>query len=157
MLICCSPRRDAARPSSPGRYSRRDRPPVLLPSDVKVHQLRSRLIARLARRTAPMRQVRFGSGQGRSVAPLSISSSPSSRKRVSASHWPRLVEQVFSIPRQSSGPWNGVALRNNGWAFIEKPFVPKKLVEMINAVLQKPDKSQGSHQFDTRKDKDRAE
>jgi two-component system cell cycle sensor histidine kinase/response regulator CckA len=39
---------------------------------------------------------------------------------------------------------------NYGWAFIEKPFVPVKLLEMVNAVLHTPDKSQGSHQYDTR-------
>jgi len=41
---------------------------------------------------------------------------------------------------------------NYGWAFISKPFVPRKLVEMVNAVLHTPDKSQGSNQFDQRKD-----
>ncbi len=41
---------------------------------------------------------------------------------------------------------------NYGWAFIEKPFVPKKLVDMVNEVLQTPDRSQGSHAFDTRGD-----
>jgi two-component system cell cycle sensor histidine kinase/response regulator CckA len=39
---------------------------------------------------------------------------------------------------------------NYGWAFIEKPFVPEKLVEMLNVVLHTPDKSQGSHGYDTR-------
>ena len=37
---------------------------------------------------------------------------------------------------------------NYGWAFIEKPFVPTKLVEMINVVLHTPDKSQGTRQYD---------
>ena len=41
---------------------------------------------------------------------------------------------------------------NYGWAFIEKPFVSKQLVEMVNAVLHSPNKSQGNHKFDTRKD-----
>ena len=40
---------------------------------------------------------------------------------------------------------------NYGWAFIDKPFVPKQLVEMVNAVLHSPDKSQGNHGFNTRK------
>lgn len=40
---------------------------------------------------------------------------------------------------------------NYGWAFIDKPFVPKQLVEMVNTVLHSPDKSQGNHRFDTRK------
>jgi two-component system, cell cycle sensor histidine kinase and response regulator CckA len=41
---------------------------------------------------------------------------------------------------------------NYGWAFIDKPFVPRKLVEMINAVLHSANKSQGNHGFDSRKD-----
>jgi two-component system cell cycle sensor histidine kinase/response regulator CckA len=41
---------------------------------------------------------------------------------------------------------------NYGWAFIDKPFVPKKLVNMVNAVLDTPDRSQGGHAFDKRKD-----
>jgi two-component system cell cycle sensor histidine kinase/response regulator CckA len=39
---------------------------------------------------------------------------------------------------------------NYGWAFIEKPFVPVKLIEMIAHVLHTPNKSQGSHQYDSR-------
>jgi two-component system cell cycle sensor histidine kinase/response regulator CckA len=41
---------------------------------------------------------------------------------------------------------------NYGWAFIEKPFVSRKLVEMINVVLHTPDKSQGSSQYNSRED-----
>jgi DNA-binding NtrC family response regulator len=41
---------------------------------------------------------------------------------------------------------------NYGWAFIEKPFVPEKLVEMVNVVLHTPDKSQGGRQYDSRGD-----
>jgi two-component system, cell cycle sensor histidine kinase and response regulator CckA len=40
---------------------------------------------------------------------------------------------------------------NYGWAFIQKPFLVKKLVEMVSSVLDNPDKSQGSHGYDTRK------
>ena len=35
---------------------------------------------------------------------------------------------------------------NYGWAFIQKPFVPSKLLEMVNVVLHTLDKSQYSHQ-----------
>jgi two-component system, cell cycle sensor histidine kinase and response regulator CckA len=38
---------------------------------------------------------------------------------------------------------------NYGWAFVEKPFLPRKLIKMINVVLHTADKSQGSHQYDT--------
>ena len=41
---------------------------------------------------------------------------------------------------------------NYGWAFIEKPFIPERLLEMINVVLHSPDKSQGGHQYDSRAD-----
>lgn len=30
---------------------------------------------------------------------------------------------------------------NHGWAFIEKPFVTQKLLEMINSILHSPNKS----------------
>lgn len=40
---------------------------------------------------------------------------------------------------------------NYGWAFIEKPFVTEKLLEMIDGVLHSPNKSQGPRQYDTRK------
>jgi two-component system cell cycle sensor histidine kinase/response regulator CckA len=46
---------------------------------------------------------------------------------------------------------------NYGWAFIEKPFVTAKLLEMISGVLHSPNKSQGSRQYDTRKDSSRQE
>jgi two-component system cell cycle sensor histidine kinase/response regulator CckA len=41
---------------------------------------------------------------------------------------------------------------NYGWAYIEKPFVPVKLLEMVDGVLHTPDRSQGSRQYDTRGD-----
>ena len=46
---------------------------------------------------------------------------------------------------------------NYGWAFIEKPFIPVKLVEMINIVLRTRDKSQGTYQYDTRQDTEKRE
>ena len=41
---------------------------------------------------------------------------------------------------------------NYGWTFLEKPFVPKRLVQMVNNVLIEPNKSQSSHEFNARKD-----
>ena len=41
---------------------------------------------------------------------------------------------------------------NYGWAFIEKPFVAVKLLEMVDVVLHTPDKSQGSRHYDARRD-----
>jgi DNA-binding NtrC family response regulator len=51
----------------------------------------------------------------------------------------------------SGFPDGDLLVLNYGWAFITKPFVPSKLVEMINVVLHTPDKSQGARQFDTNK------
>jgi DNA-binding NtrC family response regulator len=39
---------------------------------------------------------------------------------------------------------------NYEWAFINKPFVPKQLVETVNSALHSSNKSQGNHKFDTR-------
>jgi DNA-binding NtrC family response regulator len=41
---------------------------------------------------------------------------------------------------------------NYGWAFIEKPFLSGKLLEMIDVVLHSPDRSQGKDHYDTRLD-----
>ena len=44
---------------------------------------------------------------------------------------------------------------NYGWAYIQKPFVPVKLVQMVNDVLHTQDRSQlGGQEFDVRKDRD---
>ena len=53
-----------------------------------------------------------------------------------------------------SGGENGnLLVLNYGWAFIQKPFVGTKLVQMINDVLHSPDRSQlGGQEFDSRKD-----
>jgi two-component system, cell cycle sensor histidine kinase and response regulator CckA len=54
-----------------------------------------------------------------------------------------------------SGGANGSLLvLNYGWAYIQKPFVAQKLVQMVNNVLHSPDRSQpGGNEFDTRKDR----
>jgi DNA-binding NtrC family response regulator len=53
-----------------------------------------------------------------------------------------------------SGGSNGnLLVLNYGWAFIEKPFVATKLVQMITDVLNSPNRSQlGGQEFDSRKD-----
>ena len=50
----------------------------------------------------------------------------------------------------SSFPGGDLLVLNYGWAFIDQLSVPVKLLEMVNVVLHTPDKSQGSHQYDTR-------
>ena len=53
----------------------------------------------------------------------------------------------------SGGSEGSLLVLNYGWAFIEKPFVRGKLVEMITSVLHSPDRSQpGGKEFDSRKD-----
>ena len=53
-----------------------------------------------------------------------------------------------------SGGLNGnLLVLNYGWAFIQKPFVSAKLVQMITEVLHSADRSQpGGQEFDSRKD-----
>ena len=42
---------------------------------------------------------------------------------------------------------------NYGWAFVQKPFLPVKLVRMVTEVLHSPNRSQvGGQEFDSRKD-----
>jgi DNA-binding NtrC family response regulator len=52
-----------------------------------------------------------------------------------------------------SGGNNGnLLVLNYGWAYIQKPFVAVKLVQMVTDVLHSPDRSQlGGHEFDPRK------
>jgi DNA-binding NtrC family response regulator len=53
----------------------------------------------------------------------------------------------------SAGQKGSLLVLNYGWAYLDKPFVMTKLLEMVNNVLQTPDKSQpGGHEYDTRKD-----
>jgi DNA-binding NtrC family response regulator len=53
-----------------------------------------------------------------------------------------------------SGGTNGnLLVLNYGWAFIHKPFVTVKLLQMITYVLHSPNRSQlGGQEFDSRKD-----
>jgi two-component system cell cycle sensor histidine kinase/response regulator CckA len=51
------------------------------------------------------------------------------------------------------GAKGSLLVLNYGWAFIQKPFVPAKLVEMVTHVLHSPNRSQlGGQEFDSRKD-----
>jgi DNA-binding NtrC family response regulator len=53
----------------------------------------------------------------------------------------------------SGGVDGNLLVLNYGWAFIQKPFVPERLVQMITEVLHSRDRSQlGGQEFDTRKD-----
>jgi two-component system cell cycle sensor histidine kinase/response regulator CckA len=53
----------------------------------------------------------------------------------------------------SGGVDGNLLVLNYGWAFIRKPFVAAKLVQMMLNVLHSPDRSQpGGQEFDSRKD-----
>jgi two-component system cell cycle sensor histidine kinase/response regulator CckA len=53
----------------------------------------------------------------------------------------------------SGGAKGSLLVLNYGWAFIQKPLVPAKLVEMVTRVLRSPNRSQlGGQEFDSRKD-----
>ena len=53
----------------------------------------------------------------------------------------------------SGGDNGNLLVLNYGWAFIQKPFVARKLVQMITDVLHSSDRSQpGGQEFDSRKD-----
>jgi hypothetical protein len=67
-----------------------------------------------------------------------------------------MAEEDQTRPPRDVNVWraNGnLLVLNYGWAFIEKPFVARKLVEMVTEVLHSPDRSQlGGKEFDSRKD-----
>ena len=53
----------------------------------------------------------------------------------------------------SGGDNGNLLVLNYGWAFIQKPFVSTKLVQMVTEVLHTRDRSQpGGQEFDSRKD-----
>ena len=53
----------------------------------------------------------------------------------------------------SGGADGNLLVLNYGWAFIQKPFVRVKLLQMITYVLHSPNRSQlGGQEFDSRKD-----
>ena len=52
------------------------------------------------------------------------------------------VRPDLHVMLMSGGPKGNLLVLNYGWAFIQKPFVAKKLVEMVTSVLHSPDRSQ---------------
>ena len=54
----------------------------------------------------------------------------------------------------SGGVSGALLVLNYGWAFIQKPFIGTRLVQMINEVLHSQNRSQpGGQEFDSRKDR----
>jgi DNA-binding NtrC family response regulator len=53
----------------------------------------------------------------------------------------------------SGGAKGSLLVLNYGWAYIQKPLVPAKLVQMVTDVLHSPNRSQlGGQEFDSSKD-----
>lgn len=60
---------------------------------------------------------------------------------------------AMHVMLMSGGDSGNLLVLNYGWAFIQKPFVATKLVEMITSVLHSANRSQlGGQEFDSRKD-----
>ncbi len=63
------------------------------------------------------------------------------------------VRPDLHVMLMSGGIDGNLLVLNYGWAFIQKPFVASRLVQMIVEVLHSPDRSQaGGQEFDCRKD-----
>src|ERR1700684_2478904 len=54
----------------------------------------------------------------------------------------KLLRPDLHVLQMSGGAPDTMLVLNYGWAFLQKPFVAKKLVEMINEVLHNRDRSQ---------------
>jgi DNA-binding NtrC family response regulator len=63
------------------------------------------------------------------------------------------VRPDMHVMLMSGGANGNLLVLNYGWAYIQKPFVSVKLVQMVNDVLHSPNRSQlGGQEFDSRKD-----
>jgi hypothetical protein len=64
-----------------------------------------------------------------------------------------MLRPEIHVMQMSGGAHDTMIVLNYGWAFLQKPFVAKKLAEMINDVLHTQDRSQlGGESFDSRLD-----
>jgi DNA-binding NtrC family response regulator len=64
---------------------------------------------------------------------------------------------AMHVTLMSGGTNGNLLVLNYGWAYIQKPLVPVKLVQMIKGVLHSHNRSQvGGQEFDSRKDRDRS-
>ncbi len=69
---------------------------------------------------------------------------------------PKLGEELIKVRPathvmfMSAYPSGNLLVLNYGWSFLEKPFVADGLLQMVKDVLAAPNKSQGTHKFDTR-------
>jgi DNA-binding NtrC family response regulator len=60
---------------------------------------------------------------------------------------------AMHVMLMSGGGSGNLLVLNYGWAYIRKPFLAMKLVQMVTDVLHSPNRSQpGGQEFDSRKD-----
>jgi DNA-binding NtrC family response regulator len=65
----------------------------------------------------------------------------------------KVTRPQMHVMLMSGGSNGNLLVLNYGWAFLQKPFVATKLIEMVTHVLHSADRSQpGGQEFDTRKD-----
>jgi DNA-binding NtrC family response regulator len=63
------------------------------------------------------------------------------------------TRQDLHVMLMSGGAKGNLLVLNYGWAFVQKPFVATKLVQMVTEVLHSENRSQlGGQEFDSRKD-----
>jgi DNA-binding NtrC family response regulator len=63
------------------------------------------------------------------------------------------VRPDLHVMLMSGGSQGNLLVLNYGWAYIQKPFISVKLVNMVTEVLHSRDRSQlGGQEFDSRKD-----
>jgi len=64
------------------------------------------------------------------------------------------TREDIHVMLMSGGANGNLLVLNYGWAYIQKPFLAKKLVEMVGEVLNSPNRSQlGGQGFDSRLDR----
>jgi CheY-like chemotaxis protein len=65
----------------------------------------------------------------------------------------RVLRPDIHVMQMSGGAHDTLMVLNYGWAFLQKPFVGKRLVDMVNDVLHSTDRSQlRGESFDSRLD-----
>ena len=66
----------------------------------------------------------------------------------------KLVRPNIHVMLMSGGANGDLLVLNYGWAYVQKPFVAAKLVQMVTEVLHSKNRSQlGGYEFDSRKDR----
>jgi DNA-binding NtrC family response regulator len=67
----------------------------------------------------------------------------------------KVARPDLHVMLMSGGAQGNLLVLNYGWAFIQKPLVPVKLVQMVTDVLHSRNRSQlGGQEFDSRKDRE---